>query len=84
MAAGIGFLHLEKDPFKYGSYVLEDGAALPHDVGMTLAHQPIIQIWISLAQMVHFGWEQPLIIPDFGISKICVFSAHPNGQGIWN
>ena len=43
----------------------------PLDVGMTLAHQPIIQIWISLAQMVHFGWEQPLIIPDFGIFKVC-------------
>ena len=55
----------------YGSYGLEDGAALPLDVGMTLAHQPIIQIWISLAQMVHFGWEQPLIIPDFGIFKVC-------------
>ena len=35
------------------------------------------QILISLVQMVHFGWEQPLIIPDFGIFKICVFSAHP-------
>ena len=71
MAAGIGFLHLEKDSFKYGSYVLEDGAALPHDVGMAQAHQPMDQILISLAQMVHFGWEQPLIIVDFGILKNC-------------
>ena len=37
----------------------------PLEVGMTLAHQPMVQILISLAQMVHFGWEQPLIIPDF-------------------
>ena len=41
----------------------------PLDVGMTKAHQPMVQILISLTQMVHFGWEQPLIIPDFGISK---------------
>ena len=53
----------------------------PLDVGMTQAHQPMVQILISLAQMVHFGWEQPLIIVDFGISKICVFSAHPKEQG---
>ena len=45
----------------------------PLDFGMTLAHQPMVQILISLAQMVHFGSEQPLIIPDFGILKICVF-----------
>ena len=50
---------------------LEDGAALPHDIGMAQAHQPMDQILISLAQMVHFGWEQPLIIPDFGILKVC-------------
>ena len=43
----------------------------PLDVGMTLAHQPMVQILISLAQMVHFGWEQPLIIPDFGILNVC-------------
>ena len=43
----------------------------PLDVGMTKAHQPMVQILISLAQMVHFGWEQPLIIPDFGIFKVC-------------
>ena len=58
---------------------LEDDAALPLDIGMTLAHQPMDQILISLAQMVHFGSEQPLIIPDFGILKICVFSGHPTG-----
>ena len=52
---------------------LEDDAALPLDIGMTLAHQPMDKILISLAQMVHFGSEQPLIIPDFGILKICVF-----------
>ena len=51
---------------------LEDDAALPPDVGMAQAHLPMDQILISLAQMVHFGWEQPLIIPDFGIFKICV------------
>ena len=54
----------------HGSYGSEDGAALPLDVGMALAHQPMDQIFISLAQMVHFSWETPLIIPDFGISKI--------------
>ena len=43
----------------------------PLDVGMTQAHHPMVQILISLAQMVHFGWEQPLIIPDFGIFKVC-------------
>ena len=57
---------------------LEDDAALPPDVGMTLAHQPMVQILISLAQMVHFVWEQPLIIVDFGILEICVFLAHPS------
>ena len=38
---------------------------------MAQAHLPMDQILISLAQMVHFGWEQPLIIPDFGIFKVC-------------
>ena len=39
---------------------------------MAQAHQQMSQIVISLAQMVHFGWEQPLIIVDFGISKIAL------------
>ena len=54
----------------HGSYGSLDRAALPLDVGMAQAHQPMDQIFISLAYMVHFSWETPLIIPDFGISKI--------------
>ena len=64
----------------HGSYGSEDGAALPLDVGMALAHQPMDQIFIFLAQMVHFSWETPLIIPDFEIFKICGFWALPTGQ----
>ena len=60
----------------HGSYGSEDGAALPLDVGMALAHQPMDQILIFLAQMIHSSWETPLIIPDFEIFKICGFWAH--------
>ena len=54
----------------HGTYGSGDGAVLPLDVGMVQAHQPMDQIFISLAQILHFKWETPLIIPDFGISKI--------------
>ena len=49
---------------------------IPLDVEMAQAHQPMDQIFISLAQMVHFSWETPLIIPDFEIFKIFGFWAH--------
>ena len=60
----------------HGSYGSGNGAALPLDVGMAQAHQPMDQMFISLAYMVHFSWETPLIIPDFEIFKICGFWAH--------
>ena len=61
--------------FNFGLKITPKGPPATKDpplgVGMTLAHQPMVQILISLTQTVHYGWEQPLIIPDFGIFKVC-------------